>query len=137
MAAFREGNVLNIAGSNLLVADACSGLRMLTVFCALAVAMVFLIERPWWDKFIILLSAVPIALIVNIIRITVTGLLYLWVGPENIFVKNLGHAWAGYFMMPLALVFLWIELQVLERLTIPVETAQIKPVVARAAIPVR
>jgi exosortase len=137
VAAFREGNVLNISGSNLLVADACSGLRMLTVFCALAVAMVFLIERPWWDKFIILLSAVPIALIVNIIRITVTGLLYVWVGSENIFVKNLGHNWAGYFMMPLALVFLWIELQVLERLTIPIETTQIKPVVARAAVSIR
>ena len=60
----------------LLIADACSGLRMLTIFCALAVAMVFLIERPWWDKFIILFSAVPIALIVNIIRISVTGILY-------------------------------------------------------------
>jgi exosortase len=137
VAAFREGNVLNIAGENLFVADACSGLRMLTVFCALAVAMVFLIERPWWDKFIILLSAVPIALAVNIVRITLTGLLYMLVGPENHFVQNLGHAWAGYFMMPLALVFLWVELQILEQLTIPVEMTQVKPVVARSPIPVR
>ncbi len=137
VAAFREGNVLNIAGSTLFVADACSGLRMLTVFCALAVAMVFLIERPWWDKFIILLSAVPIALLVNIIRITVTGLLYMWVGPENHFVQQLGHNWAGYFMMPLALVFLWVELQILERLTIPIEVTQVKPVAGRSPIPVR
>jgi exosortase len=137
VAAFREGNVLNVAGSNLVVADACSGLRMLTVFCALAVAMVFLIERPWWDKFIILLSAVPIALVVNIIRITLTGVLYMWVGPANHFAQHLGHDWAGYFMMPLALGFLWIELQILERLTIPVEAAQIRPVVGRTPIPVR
>jgi exosortase/archaeosortase family protein len=68
---------------DLFIADACSGLRMLTIFCALAVAMVFLIERPWWDKFIILLSAVPIALVVNIVRFTVTGLLYMWVGPDS------------------------------------------------------
>ena len=60
----------------------------------------------------IILSAIPIALIVNIIRITVTGLLYVAVGPENEYVKHLGHDWAGYFMMPLALGFLWIELQV-------------------------
>ncbi len=137
VAAFREGNVLNIAGSELFVADACSGLRMLTVFCALAVAMVFLIERPWWDKFIILLSAVPIALAVNIVRITLTGLLYLWVGPENHFVQKLGHDWAGYFMMPLALVFLWVELQILERLTVPVETTQVRPVMGHGAIPAR
>jgi exosortase len=132
VAAFRQGNLINIAGQPLFVADACSGLRMVTIFSALAVAMVFLIERPWWDKFVIILSAIPIALIVNIIRITVTGLLYIAVGPENEFVRHLGHNWAGYFMMPLALGFLWIELQILERLTIPVDAAQFKPVAGRA-----
>jgi exosortase/archaeosortase family protein len=112
---------------------------MVTIFCALAVAMVFLIERPWWDKFIILLSAIPIALIVNIVRISVTGLLYMWVGQDNKFVQHLAHDWAGYFMMPLALGILWLELQILERLTIPIEVAQLKPVGAArvAAVPLR
>jgi exosortase len=138
IAAFRQGNLISVPGADLNIADACSGLRMLTIFGALAVAMVFLVERPWWDKFIILLSAVPIALIVNIIRITATGLLYMAVGPENEFAKKLGHDWAGFFMMPLALGFLWIELQILERLTVPVETAQYRPVGGRTAtIPVR
>jgi exosortase len=138
VAAFRQGNLITISGMDLFVADACSGLRMVTIFSALAVAMIFLIERPWWDKFMIILSAIPIALIVNIIRITVTGLLYLAVGPENDYVKHLGHDWAGYFMMPLALGFLWVELQVLERLTVPVDTAQLKPIGGRApAMPVR
>jgi hypothetical protein len=31
------------------------------------------------------------------------------------------------FMMPLALGFLWLELQILERLTIPVDTVQVRP----------
>ncbi|MEX0642595.1 MAG: exosortase/archaeosortase family protein [Pirellulales bacterium] len=124
---FRSGNVLNISGMDLFIADACSGLRMATIFIALAVAMVFLIERPWWDKFIILLSAIPIALVVNIVRITVTGLLYMW-WPKSNFVQHLTHDWAGYFMMPLALGLLWLELQILERLTIPVETAQLRPI---------
>jgi exosortase/archaeosortase family protein len=101
---------------------------MLTIFIALAVAMVFLVERPWWDKLIILLSAIPIALLVNIIRIDLTGLAYLWVGQDSEVVKLLAHDWAGYIMMPMALGFLWIELQILEHLTIPVETAQLRPV---------
>jgi exosortase len=135
--AFRSGNVINISGMDLFIADACSGLRMLTIFCALAVAMVFLIDRPWWDKFIILLSAIPIALVVNIVRITVTGLMYMW-WPKSTFVQHLSHDWAGWFMMPLALGLLWLELQILERLTIPVETSQLKPVGARAmAVPLR
>jgi exosortase len=138
IAAFRQGNLISVPNAELNIADACSGLRMLTIFLALAVAMVFLVERPWWDKFMILLSAVPIALIVNVIRITVTGLLYMVVGPDNEFAHKLGHDWAGYFMMPLALGFLWLELQILERLTVPVDVAQFKPVGARTAtIPVR
>jgi exosortase len=140
IAAFRQGNLISVPGADLNIADACSGLRMATIFGALAVAMVFLIERPWWDKLVILLSALPIALVVNIIRITLTGLLYMAVGPDNHFAQKLGHDWAGYFMMPLALGFLWLELQILERLTVPVETVQVKPVGASrgvAPVPVR
>jgi exosortase len=128
VAAIRDMRRINIAGMDLAVADACSGLRMLTIFCALAVAMVFLIERPWWDKFIILLSAIPIALVVNIIRITLTGLAYLWVGPDNRFVHLMAHDGAGWLMMPMALGIMWLELQLLERLTIPIETGQLRPV---------
>jgi exosortase len=135
--AFRSGNVINISGMDLFIADACSGLRMATIFIALAVAMVFLIERPWWDRLIILLSAVPIALVVNIVRITVTGLMYMW-WPKSSFVQHLSHDWAGWFMMPLALGLLWLELQILERLTIPVETGQLRPVGGRPmAVPLR
>lgn len=132
--AFQQGNVINIFGMELLVADACSGLRMTTIFLALAVAVVFLIERPWWDKFTILLSAIPIALIVNIIRVTATGLIYYWAGNESLLARKLAHDWAGYFMMPLALGILWLELQILERVTIPVDTAHFKPVGATRTV---
>ena len=74
VAAFRSGQLHQHSRHGLdsspTRAAACEWSRFL---CALAVAMVFLIERPWWDKFVILLSAIPIALVVNIIRITVTG----------------------------------------------------------------
>jgi len=143
VAAFRQGNLISIPGmaQPLTVADACSGLRMATIFGALAVAMVFVIERPWWDKFVILLSAIPIALIVNIVRITVTGLLYMAAGPNNIAVQKICHDYAGLvIMMPLALALLWLELQVLERITIPVDAVQLRPVGGArgvATVPVR
>ncbi len=119
--AIREGSRIIIDQIPLEVADACSGLRMSTIFGAMAVAMVLLIDRPWWDRLIILLSAIPIALLTNIIRITVTALLYYWF-PENKRLHLLVHDWAGLAMMPIALGFLWLELQVLTRLTIPLET---------------
>lgn len=129
MAAFRQGNLISIPGADSLnIAEACAGLRMGTIFAAMAVFMVFIIERPWWDKFVILLSAIPIALLVNIIRITVIGLLYWVVGEGNHIAQKLSHDWAGLFMMVLALGFLWLELQILERLTLPVEAVQVRPV---------
>jgi exosortase len=141
VAAFRNGNLISIPGLDqpLNIADACSGLRMATIFGAFAVATVFMIERPWWDKLVILLSAIPIALVVNVFRITMTAMLYMWVGKDNHIVQKLGHDWAGYFMMPMALALLWLELQILERLTIPIDTVQIRPVTAArgATVPLR
>jgi exosortase len=131
VAAFRVGNLITIPGMGtpLNVAEACAGLRMATIFGALAVGMVFVVERPWWDKLVILISALPIAIIVNIVRITVTALLYMWVGQDNYAVQKICHNYAGLvIMMPLALVLLWLELQILERLTIPVDTVQLRPV---------
>jgi exosortase len=129
--AMRSGNLISIPGMGqpLNVAEACAGLRMATIFGALAVAMVFVIERPWWDKLVILISAAPIAIIVNIVRITVTALLYQWVGQDSFAVKQICHNYAGLvIMMPLAMALLWIELQILERVTIPVDTVQLRPV---------
>jgi exosortase/archaeosortase family protein len=142
IAAFRTGNLITIPGMGqpLNVAEACAGLRMATIFGALAVAMVFIIDRPWWDKLVILLSAIPIALIVNIVRITVTAILTMWAGPDNYAVQKICHDYAGYLiMMPLALALLWLELQILERVTIPVDTVQLRPVggMRTASIPTR
>jgi exosortase len=131
VSAFRTGNLISIPGMDqpMNVAEGCAGLRMATIFAALAVAMVFIIERPWWDKFVILMSAIPIAIFVNIVRITVTGLLFMVVGQENHAVHKIMHDWAGLLiMMPLAMALLWLELQILERLTIPVDSVQLRPV---------
>ena len=51
----------------------------------------------------------------------------------------MAHDWAGLFMMPLALGILWLELQILERITIPVDTGRLRPMPqARGmAVPVR
>lgn len=119
--ALREGNKIIIDQIPLDVADACSGLRMCTIFGAMSVAMAILINRPWWDRLTILLSAIPIALATNTIRITLTALLYM-AFPNSELVHQLVHDWAGLAMMPIAMGLLWIELQILERITVPIES---------------
>jgi exosortase len=104
------------------VAEACSGMRMLTIFCAMSVAVVFFIDRPWWDKLVVLLSAVPIALISNITRITLTGLLFKTL-PDSELMHRIIHDGAGYFMMVIGMGLLWLELSILGRLSVPEEEA--------------
>lgn len=112
--AINEGNLILLSESEIGVVEACSGLRMLVIFFALSTAVALLIRRPLWEKIVLVLSAIPIALASNIIRITATGILHETVNSE---VANLVfHDLAGWLMMPLALAFLWMELQVLCRL---------------------
>ena len=119
--ALREGSHIIIDKLPLEVADACSGLRMGTIFGAMSVALAMVIDRPWWDRLTILVFAIPVALATNIIRIVVTALLYM-AFPENEAVHHYVHNWAGLAMMPIALGFLWLELTLLNKLTVPMES---------------
>lgn len=114
--ACREGqsNVIRLPDERLGVVDRCSGLRMATIFFAFSVAIVLVAHRRWWENLLILLSAVPIAMAVNVARITLTGILYL--ATNRGLAQSFFHDWAGYFMMPLALGLLWLELIVLSHL---------------------
>ena len=113
---FNQGNTIFIGELQLGVVDACSGLRMLTIFIALAVAITLVTDRPIWERLVIVLSAIPIALVVNIIRITVTGICHVTLGPE--LANKIFHELAGWVMMPMALGLMYIEFQVLSHLMI-------------------
>ncbi|MFL5340960.1 MAG: exosortase/archaeosortase family protein [Gemmataceae bacterium] len=102
-----EGNVILLRDLKLGVAEACSGLSMLLVFFALAVAFAAVLRRPLLDRGILVASALPIAVVVNVIRITVTGMLHVWVGTR--IADLVFHDLAGWLMMPLALGLLWLE----------------------------
>jgi exosortase len=101
------------------IAPACSGLGMLFSFITLSVAMVLVIDRDWIDKTVILVSAIPIAIVANIVRITLTGALYYF--SQSSLAKRVFHDGAGYLMMAVAFAILWLELKVMARLAVPVE----------------
>jgi exosortase len=109
--AVAEGNKILIREVQLGVVEACSGLRMLMTFAAFAVGAVFLMERHWLVKALVLASAVPIALVTNILRITATGLAYVWLsGSAKTRVVDFIHDFNGWMMMPIGLGFLVLEL---------------------------
>lgn len=63
------------------VAEACSGMRMVVAFFALAVAVALIACRDWWQRVLLVAMAAPVAIFMNIVRVSVLGLLSL-IDPE-------------------------------------------------------
>jgi len=118
--AIAEGNRILIEGVTLNVVEACSGLRMLVTFFAFSVAAVFVMERHWIVKGLVLASAVPIALLTNVLRIVATGLAHVWLAESasKASVFEFIHDFNGWMMMPVGLVFLLLELWLFKHLLI-------------------
>jgi exosortase len=107
-ASFAQGNVIRMGDVKIGVVEACSGLSMLITFFALSTAVALLMKRPWPQRIVIFLSAIPIAVASNVIRITVTGILYKTASAD--LARLVFHDLAGWLMMPLGLGLLWVEL---------------------------
>jgi exosortase len=109
--ALSKGNIIIVDDVSLGVEEACNGLGMLVVFFALATALAFVLDVPLWEKGLLVLSAVPVALLSNIGRIVLTG------GMSQIFGAKVAHVvfhdWGGWLMMPLALALLGLEIRLL------------------------
>lgn len=82
------------------VAEACSGMRLLMAFLALGVAMAYLHYRPAWQRIILLASTIPIAILCNIVRVTITGFIYVLLHPK--YTQGIYHDMLGLGMLPLA-----------------------------------
>jgi exosortase len=111
--AVAEGNIILLTDTKLGVVEACSGLTMLVTFFALAAGVAILAERPLVIRAVIFLSAVPIAVFANVVRISVTGVLFE--ANQGDLARAVFHDLAGWLMMPLALTVLLVELFLLGR----------------------
>jgi exosortase len=123
--AVADGNVIHLNEVELGIVEACSGLRMLMIFFALSTAVALVIERRLWEKLVLAASAVPIALLANITRITATGILHVTAGRA--IANAVFHDLAGWLMMPLALGLMWLELKVLDRLFLEPASLTVQP----------
>lgn len=77
-----DGNTLELLTNQgeilpMNVAEACSGMRMVVAFYALAAAVALIGCGQWWQRIALLLLAGPVAIFMNMIRVTVLGLLML------------------------------------------------------------
>ena len=76
------GNVIKIPGHELFVAEACSGLRSLTALLSLSVLLGALTLNHAISRVFLLAAAVPIAILLNGVRVFLTGFLVYFVDPK-------------------------------------------------------
>jgi exosortase len=109
------------------VAEACAGMRSLMTFIAVGAAVAFLSGRPMWQKVVITLSAVPIAIFCNVMRVTGVGLLDHYWDPQ--ISEGFSHQFVGMVMLIPAFFLILLVGWVLDQIFIEeVETA---PVIVR------
>lgn len=119
------GDGLLVPVRALNVAEACAGLRSLMTFISLGAAMAFLSARPFWQKVVITLSAIPIAIFCNVMRVTGQGLLdHYWSHELS---EGFAHQFVGLVMLVPAFFLLLLVCWVLDQLF--VEQAE-RPVAA-------
>ncbi len=111
----RQGNIIHLSGATVAVAEACNGLRMVTSFFVVIMLVLLLIRRSWWEKLIVFISALPIALLCNSIRLTITSVAFTMIPAERW--EKVFHDFGGYGMMPLALGAVILELWLLKVMT--------------------
>ncbi len=113
----REGNVLVLNDSvPVAVAEACSGLRMLTAFVVVGSVLAFVVQRPRWQKVVLVASTIPVAILCNLVRLVITARLFLSLGSET--AEKFFHDFAGWTMMPMAIGTLVFILWVMSRLVV-------------------
>jgi len=105
--ALREGNIIHLSQSTLLVAEACSGLRSVMALGTLGVVFAYFFRRSWVKRAIIVLSTLPIAILVNAFRVALTGFLTHQYGEEA--AQGVIHTTEGFFTFGLAFAALLFE----------------------------
>jgi exosortase len=94
----REGNILQLAHMQLSVVEACSGLRSLITLGFFSLVFAYFFETNMVRRVAIVLLSVPAAIAVNMVRITMTGVL----GKIDMaYTKGTYHdmlGWSGFFL---------------------------------------
>jgi exosortase len=111
-----RGTVIFLQEGKIHVADACGGLSMLVAFIAVSAFVAIAVKRVVWQRIVILLFSVPIALLLNAVRIIAAGVVYAILGQEW---SNFFHDASGWLMMPAAAGLLWVQLRVFDAIYIP------------------
>lgn len=125
----REGNTIYVLLDSgdmhpLNIAQACSGMRTLMAFMALGVAMAYTGLKRWWQRSLLVFLGIPVAIVVNILRVITLGYLSLY---DPALAAGDFHSFVGMvWLVPAFLMFLAV-LWVIRNLVVEPEGAPASP----------
>jgi exosortase len=99
----RDGNILELASQKLSVVEACSGIRSLLSLSFLSLVYAYFFDSRVWMRWVLLAATIPVAIIANAGRVTITGILSE-VNPE--LARGFFHSLEGWIIFLIALVLL-------------------------------
>ena len=108
----RDGNILELANGRLSVVEACSGIRSLLSLTFLSLVYGYFFEKKTWIRVTLFLATIPVAILANGGRVTLTGILYE-IRPE--LAEGFFHESTGLVIFFAAGVILFLIHQILGR----------------------
>lgn len=103
---FLDGNIIDLGVLKLHVAEACSGLRYLFPIMSFSYIFAVLYKGPMWHKAVLLLSAAPITVLMNSVRIAVAGVIAQRYGVE--WLDGFTHFFEGWVLFILCILILFL-----------------------------
>lgn len=99
-----DGNVIRLPGHDLFVTEACSGLRSLTALLSLGVLLGGLLLKTPMARIALVALSIPVAVVVNGVRVFVTGFLVIFVDPK--LAEGFSHMTEGWLLFLVAFAIL-------------------------------
>jgi exosortase len=113
---FRDGNVIQLAGVTLGVAEACSGLNSLSALIVGSLLLGYLFCTSWLARIALIVASVPLAISVNVIRVAGTAILADF---NREFAMGFYHAFSGWLVFVAGLGLLYLTARALHAILDP------------------
>lgn len=113
----RSGNMLSINGVDVVIAEACNGMRMVFALVMVAYAVSFAMPLRWRVRAVVLLASPILAIACNVMCLLPTVWMYSRGGR---WLADLFHGASGWIMLPVSFLLLMGILRLLRWTHIPV-----------------
>jgi exosortase len=104
IAVFRDGNIIQLSGVTLGVAEACSGLSALSALLVGSVVLGYAVCSGWISRLALVVIAVPLAILVNIVRVAGTAIL---ADHQPAYALGFYHTFSGWLVFVLGFALLY------------------------------